>query len=128
MQWIPGQSLEYIEQLAIEEAYRFYRGNKTQTANALRISIRTLNVKLEKYEAEQQQRKRADDQHRNEQRLFLERARGQSPFQVPSSIPSTATRPFLESTAQVANESKVSVSERKEVQEVLPRPNPSGCP
>lgn len=57
VQWMPGMTLEQMEKSIIEAAYRWYRQNKTQTAAALGISIRTLDNKLEKYDAD----KRADD-------------------------------------------------------------------
>lgn len=125
MQWVPGQSLEYLEQLAIEEAFKFYRGNKTQTANALKISPRTLDTKLEKYEAEQKERKLADDRYRLQRQEFVNRSRASAPqFQINSSIPVTETRLQLESLAQIANESKMPLPERQEVQSVLPQYTP----
>lgn len=47
--WQPGRTLEEIERETIEKAFRFYQGNKTQTAASLGIAIRTLDNKLDKY-------------------------------------------------------------------------------
>lgn len=47
--WQPGVTLEELEKAAILKALRFHGGNKTVTANALGIAIRTLDSKLEKY-------------------------------------------------------------------------------
>jgi len=48
-------TLEEGEQNIVIEAFRFYRGNKTHTANGLGISYRTLDEKLKKYEAHQEE-------------------------------------------------------------------------
>jgi len=50
--WSPGRTLEEIEKAVILEAIRFFRNNKTQTALALGIAIRTLDYKLAKYRGE----------------------------------------------------------------------------
>lgn len=52
MQYYAGLTLEIAEKIVIEGAYRYYGNNKTTTAQALQISIRTLDTKLEKYKAE----------------------------------------------------------------------------
>lgn len=49
MIWQPGVTLEDLEKQAILEALRFYGNNKTRTAQALGIAIRTLDNKLAKY-------------------------------------------------------------------------------
>lgn len=48
--WQPGQSLEDIEKEVIEKALKFYGHNKTKTAQALKISVRTIDNKLAKYQ------------------------------------------------------------------------------
>lgn len=50
--WQPGITLERSERQVIEQAMQFFQGNKTQTAKALDISIRTLDSKLAKYQKE----------------------------------------------------------------------------
>ena len=47
--WQPGWTIDMIERMVIEKALRFYDGNKTKTAQALDIAIRTLDNKLAKY-------------------------------------------------------------------------------
>lgn len=47
--WQPGMSLSDMEKIVILTAFRFYHFNKTHTAEALGIAIRTLDVKLESY-------------------------------------------------------------------------------
>lgn len=47
--WQPGKTLEEVEKEIILVALRFYGGNKTKTAQALGIAIRTLDNKLKAY-------------------------------------------------------------------------------
>lgn len=49
MPYEPGRTLADIEKEVILQAYRFYDSNKTRTAQALGIAIRTLDYKLEAY-------------------------------------------------------------------------------
>lgn len=48
--WNLGMTLEDLEKKAILKCYSELRGNKTQTAKVLGISIRTLDAKLDKYD------------------------------------------------------------------------------
>lgn len=47
--WQPGNTLEEVEKAVILRALAYFHGNKTQTAKALGIAIRTLDNKLAKY-------------------------------------------------------------------------------
>ncbi len=47
--WAPGRTLDDIERSVILEALEFHKGNRTHTARALGISIRTLRNKLADY-------------------------------------------------------------------------------
>jgi transcriptional regulator with PAS, ATPase and Fis domain len=47
--WEPGRTLDDIEKTVILEALQYHRGNRTHTAKALGISIRTLRNKLADY-------------------------------------------------------------------------------
>lgn len=47
--WQPGITLDDIEKEVILKALSFYHGNKTRTAEALGIAIRTIDNKLAKY-------------------------------------------------------------------------------
>lgn len=48
--WQPGMSLEALEKKTILFAYKYYRSNKTLTAQSLGIAVRTLDNKLAQYE------------------------------------------------------------------------------
>jgi len=50
--WSPGMKLDDVEKEAILAAFQFYHKNKTQTAAALGIAIRTLDYKLARYNGE----------------------------------------------------------------------------
>ncbi len=47
--WIPGRTLDDIERTVIIEALQYHQGNRTHTAKALGISIRTLRNKISDY-------------------------------------------------------------------------------
>lgn len=47
--WIPGSTLDDIERSVILEALHYHKGNRTHTAKALGISIRTLRNKIADY-------------------------------------------------------------------------------
>lgn len=50
--WQPGLTLDEIEKEVILKALNFYHGNKTRTAEALGIAIRTIDNKLARYRGE----------------------------------------------------------------------------
>lgn len=130
--WMPGKTLEQIEKEAIQQAFKFYQGNKTQTAASLGIAIRTLDSKLEKYEAERiDHEKRMKDADERE-KLFRDRSRGNvaainaaanSPLRQPTQEARTiqngdGTSPGvrMESSQEVTSEHAMSMSKREEVQ------------
>lgn len=47
--WIPGQTLKDIEREVIKEALVYFNGNRTLTARALQISIRTMRNKIHEF-------------------------------------------------------------------------------
>jgi len=47
--WVPGRTLDQIEKNVILDALKHHEGNRTHTARALGISIRTLRNKLADY-------------------------------------------------------------------------------
>jgi DNA-binding NtrC family response regulator len=49
MSWTPEKTLEQVERETIEQALAFFNGNKTNTAKALDISVRTLRNKITEY-------------------------------------------------------------------------------
>jgi hypothetical protein len=120
--WVPGETLEKIEQSAIEQAFRFYRQNKTQTAEALGISIRTLDHKLERYEDDRIKSEIAITSRRSDRQSLLDRQRGQTQSQGSGSnenreLSSSGLR--MESAQKVSDEPEMSMPERAKVQEVL---------
>lgn len=126
--WSPGVTLEQIEKQVILNAFRFYRGNKTQTAIALGIAIRTLENKLEKYEADG----KLADERANAKRLSdheqLMRSRGivgrvteATQSRQKDNAYAAYDGPDREPSREISAQHSVSVSERKEVQSVLPK-------
>lgn len=140
--WVPGITLEEMEKQCVLSAYRFYRQNKTQTAGALGIAIRTLDAKLEKYgDDERREAERVDGDKRNKE-IILARMRGlphlaidnRSPLvkladakiqneatQTPAPRLETSSGERVQSLEKVTPQQPMSVPERSEVQEVLPR-------
>lgn len=139
--WMPGKTLEQIEKEAIQQAFKFYQGNKTQTAASLGIAIRTLDSKLEKYEAERiDHEKRMKDADERE-KLFRDRSRGNvaainaaanssirshsQPTQEARTIQNgdgTSSGLRMESSQEVTSEHAMSMSKREEVQGLSSRP------
>lgn len=77
LNWQPGMTLESIEKEAILQAFRFYRGNKTATSNALGIAIRTLDNKLESYQADDKAKEDANAKRKRDHEEFVRRSRGE---------------------------------------------------
>ncbi len=129
--WSPGVTLEGIEQQVIIKAYAFYRKNKTATAQSLGISIRTLDNKLEKYEADQLLQTERDYESRQRRAEQLNRARGLSPaVEVPASPEHNATpnpeRLFAQPHDKASAQQAMPMPERQEVQTLLPRQTAQG--
>lgn len=131
--WSPGVTLEGVERQAVEMAYRFYNQNKTQTARALDIAIRTLEAKLEKYAIDDNQTEKAILDRRFNEENFRRRQRGLAPIaggpegalhlsgregkrEVGKAEPGVR----LEPASRAAEESGVPLPVRREVQKVLP--------
>lgn len=127
--WSVGMSLDALEKLVVERAFKFYRGNKTATASSLGIAIRTLDNKLAQYEQQdilEKERAENDDRNRAHQ---LARSRGQLPDNLGmhrSPHVYAHAGPRVESIANAAPQPPVPVQERKEVQAVLPEHAPKG--
>lgn len=117
--WSPGQTLESIEKIAIQQAYKFYRGNKTQTALSLGISVRTLDTKLENYDADRITDERARAQTKANNEAYLQRSRG---------LHRTASGVLLESSTPAVAQHTLPVQKPKEVQEVLQADAGKGSP
>ncbi len=129
--WSPGVTLEHIERQVIVKAYFHYRENKTATAAALGISVRTLDNKFEKYALDDQGAKEADEQRQRDKEHQLARSRGivgggfyanvPQVAQQPASSAEAATRNDIQPAQNAAAEQPVSVPQRTEVQSVLPK-------
>lgn len=123
--WVPGITLEYVERMAIESAIKFYRGNKTQTSIALGISVRTLDTKLEKYEADRQLYEIRLKEENEKRRADEARMRGGAPYRpaedAQTSFPGSRIGLHLKPAAQAPAELAVPLSERAKVQEMLSR-------
>jgi len=136
IQWSPGVTLDAIERQVILKAYRFFRFNKTATANALGIAIRTLDNKLERYEYDDKERAKLDAEQAERNRDFLNRQRGiprpsinDSPeereAQRKALLPGADARMRLEPAPEAIAQSPVSLPERTQVQTVLSGQTPS---
>lgn len=127
--WSPGVTLESIEKEVILRAFNHFRKNKTATANALGIAIRTLDTKLEKYEVEEKAQVDREYGERQKRADFLDRSRGIVGQNVHPNAPQegaeamrnrpTAGLP-MESVVNVTAKHAVPVQERSKVQTVLP--------
>ena len=134
LNWQPGMTLEAIEKEAILQAIRFYRGNKTATANALGFAIRTLDAKLEKYKQDDDARKQAQDERLKREQDFVNRSRfgndgkGGNPIRNPAQRRNSeenvddgtkaSSELGMESSSEVPSQQRVPLSERQKVQGV----------
>lgn len=76
MSWQPGMTMDDVERVTIEAALRYHQNNKTQTAQALGIAIRTLDNKLQKYAQADQAAQVKADEVEQKRRDELARMRG----------------------------------------------------
>lgn len=119
LNWNPGMTIESIEKDAILQALRFYRGNKTATANALGIAIRTLDNKIAQYEQDAKKEEAASEIRKQQREEFQRRSRG--PAQVSQVTVQTATGVRMESAPDASKEHAVPLPVGSKVQEVSPR-------
>ena len=75
----PGMKLEDMERYCILKTFDHFQRNKTVTANALGICIRTLDNKLAKYKSDDDQHTIDAEQRRIEREAFRDRQRGIAP-------------------------------------------------
>lgn len=133
--WSPGVTLDSIEKQTILLAFRHFRGNKTTTANALGISVRTLDTKLDRYLEEGQAEKERQKNEQLKREEFLRRQRGEladSTWRIPPPNPQAQAGAShldagvrVESASSAPQKSAMPVSEQKEVQGVLPSKAPA---
>lgn len=133
--WSPGVTLEEIEKQVIVRAFSHFHKNKTATAQALGIAIRTLDARLEKYEKDEKDANERRDEERRQRQDFLAKSRGAP--QVPyTGVVETdeklrdeaARRIHMEPAADVGEKSQLPLQERREVQTVLPSNTPPNNP
>lgn len=125
--WSPGVTLEDVERQVILKAYTFYKGNKTATATALGIAIRTLDNKLEKYELDDKTEKKRLEQRQRDRDHWLKRSRGQDSAEPQHAAePHGATAPGAEAQTGIhgkpavdtSAESAMPLPQREEIQGV----------
>lgn len=130
--WSPGVTLENIERQVIEKAFTFYKGNKTATASALGIAIRTLDNKLEKYELDDKSEKARHEQRQKDRDHWLRRSRGEHVPAEPEHNLTGADGAQAEagirgkSATDTSAQSAMPVPEREEIQGVSPKSAAAG--
>lgn len=139
--WSPGVKIADIERQVIERAFAFYRQNKSATAVALGISIRTLEHRFEAYKEQDKVELANEERRKSEREIQLRRHRGLQP-ELPghpaapsnhgSAVDSRAALAHarngktpqpgmgMESTQNTAAQQPMPLPQRKEIQEVLP--------
>lgn len=126
--WSPGVSLEEIERQVILKAFNHFNKNKTATAQSLGIAIRTLDNKLEKYEADGKREDAANVAYREERVKFLARQRGnvQTNPQTGNDLLGPIAGFHMEPSPEAAAQSDMPVPKRDQVQKVLPTRDAKG--
>lgn len=121
--WSPGVTLEDVEKQVIINAYKFYRGNATQTAISLGISEKTIRNKLEKYEQDGKAQRDIEDSEAADRENQLKRARGIVPTgpQESPRIYGTDAGVHSQPSFEAPEKHAVPVQEPEKVQSVLPK-------
>ena len=126
--WVPGITLEEMEKQCILAAYKFYRGNKTQTSIALGIAIRTLDHKLERYEADRVRESERFDSDKYRKEVILARMRGvpytgpiPTPKESAQGVPDASAGIHMEPAIDSPAQSAMPMPQREKVQSVPPR-------
>lgn len=78
--WFVGMKLDELEKQVIKKAYVHYK-TKIATAEALGISVRTLDNKLDRYEEEDKRHEAFLEEQDRKRAEILLRSRGQHPDQ-----------------------------------------------
>lgn len=122
--WTPGVTLDDIELMVVERAYKHYQYNKVQTAKALGIVPKTLDTKLEAIRVREQKEADGVAQRAAKHAEFLMRQRGQvesKPIPGEQNVSNAEawvrTQPALDTPAQQS----MPMQQRPEIQKVLPR-------
>lgn len=132
--WYPGLTIAHAEKQCILEAMKHFQGNQTRCAAALGISVRTLAYKLEEYREDERKDNERRELAKLQARDDVARARngfqGMQPskLQEVKGVHDAHARMSVESAAQIPQEQQMPVSERPQVQEVLPEQVIAGRP
>lgn len=118
-------SVDEVIKLHTLNTLRFCRGNKTQTALYLKVTVKTLDSWLEKYEQEGKIADERAERERVERENTLRRLRGDISYvgstkAAGPSVNEASAGVRVEPAEEAGPEHIVPVPERKEVQEVLP--------
>lgn len=106
--WTPGMTLDDLERAVITTAFRVYRENKTATAAALGVSVRTLDNKFDRYAQDDAAREVAAAEREEANAKLLARARGahQNPVESlvlwPPGVAAAMVRPGAPESPQAA--------------------------
>lgn len=127
--WCPGETLEYVERVAITQALAFYHGNKAKAAESLGCAVNTINNKLSHYQSLDAKIEADAECKRKDAEEFLARQRGKQTQPVEhalvppigESIRGPVTGECVESSPQTTPMASVHMPEREAVQELLPR-------
>lgn len=82
--WEMGMTLETLEGQVIRKAYRMSGNNKTRTAQVLGISVRTLDERLKRYEADDKAAEDVDEVQRKKDHDWLMQQRYGSAYKPKS--------------------------------------------
>lgn len=81
--WQPGETIEEVEKNVIIKALNFYGKNKTTTAKALGIALRTLHLKLTSYQEVEDKLKKEKDERTKQRLADFEKFRSDGPEKLP---------------------------------------------
>lgn len=87
--WQPGMTIKEVERDIIEKALQFFQGNKTQAAQSLGISVRTIDNKLKQYEQDDEQLEREKARDAEKSRKQIEAMRPKKDEDQITSLPSS---------------------------------------
>lgn len=88
--WSPGVTLEQIEKQIIKSAIRHFK-NRATTAEALGISLRTIDYRLEAYAKEEEEQRLLGEELDRKRQDFINRSRGiKTEPEVPAQVEAQA--------------------------------------
>ncbi len=123
-------TLDQVERQVIERAYVHFEKNKTRTAASLGVCVKTIENKLNAYDREDELQKERSENAKREREEFAEIQRNGRRDRAPPATEANKSRRAndhagaglrLESTAHASAQQTMPVSQREEIQVVLPR-------